>query len=181
MLKLRSITESDLEKIMNWRMQKDVTRYMYTDPTLTLDLQKEWFNKIKQSTDSKYWLISYNDNDLGVLSITNIDEINRHCFWAYYIAEDGYRGKGIGRNLECNVYDFCFDNLELNKVNCEVLEFNKKVVEIHEHFGAKTEGLFREHIFKNGKFHNVVRMGILKDEWKKIKENFDYVAIAIES
>ena len=37
---LRKIRESDLETIMNWRMDPEITRYMNTDPRLTLEGQK---------------------------------------------------------------------------------------------------------------------------------------------
>ena len=33
---LRKVTEGDLEQIMRWRMDPEITRYMNTDPKLTL-------------------------------------------------------------------------------------------------------------------------------------------------
>ena len=44
---LRAITKKDLEKIMHWRMDPDITRYMNTDPKLTLEGQKKWFSSIE--------------------------------------------------------------------------------------------------------------------------------------
>ncbi len=40
-LVLRKISENDLEMIMKWRMMPEVTKYMYTDPQLTIDGQKD--------------------------------------------------------------------------------------------------------------------------------------------
>ena len=34
---LRKINEEDLEQIMRWRMDPEITRYMNTDPKLTLE------------------------------------------------------------------------------------------------------------------------------------------------
>ena len=42
---LRKVTEGDLEQIMRWRMDPEITRYMNTDPKLTLEGQKKWFAK----------------------------------------------------------------------------------------------------------------------------------------
>ena len=39
---LRAIQESDLENIMRWRMAEDITKYMNTNPKLTLEGQKKW-------------------------------------------------------------------------------------------------------------------------------------------
>jgi len=45
----RQIKEEDLEMIMNWRMMPEITRYMNSDPVLTLEGQKKWFKKIRES------------------------------------------------------------------------------------------------------------------------------------
>ena len=49
--KARKIKEEDLEMIMNWRMSPEVTKYMTTDPKLTLDGQKKWLRKINENRD----------------------------------------------------------------------------------------------------------------------------------
>ena len=54
---LREIREEDLELIMQWRMDPDITRYMNTDPKLTPEGQRKWFRAISEDTDVLYWLI----------------------------------------------------------------------------------------------------------------------------
>ena len=44
-LRLRRITEQDLFMIMNWRMSPEVTEYLYTDPQLTLEQQRKWYEE----------------------------------------------------------------------------------------------------------------------------------------
>ena len=51
---LRKIRESDLETIMNWRMDPEITRYMNTDPRLTLEGQKKWFAAVQDNPDVYY-------------------------------------------------------------------------------------------------------------------------------
>ena len=179
---LRKVLESDLEMIMNWRMSPGVTKYMYTDPILTLEGQKQWFKKINCNKDfEKYWIIELdNGTPVGLMSINDIDYRNDQASWAYYIASTEARGKGLGRILECNMYDFALITLNLNKLRCEVFEFNEKVIKIHEKFGSKVEGKFIDHIKKNGKYFNVVRMAILRKEWEEKKLQMDYVKIPIE-
>jgi UDP-4-amino-4,6-dideoxy-N-acetyl-beta-L-altrosamine N-acetyltransferase len=179
-LKLIKLKKEDIFMVMKWRMLPEVTKYMYTEPELTEKSQLEWFNKISQSNECKYWIIQYNEKKIGLFNLYDIDKINRRCFWAYYIADTSFRGKGIGRNLECNIYNYVFYKLSLNKLCCEVLEDNDIVVKIHQKYGSKIEGKFMKHIFKNNKFHNVIRMGILREEWDKIKTNYDYEEIVIE-
>lgn len=179
---LRKIHEDDLELIMYWRMSPEVTNYMYTDPVLTIEDQIKWYKKVMENKEyEKYWIINLDRSiDLGLMSINHIDYQNKHASWAYYIASTEARGKGLGRVLECNIYDYVFDHLNLNKLWCEVFEFNDKVIKIHEKFGSKIEGKFYDHIYKNGTFYNVVRMAILKREWDKIKIEQQYDLLKIE-
>jgi UDP-4-amino-4,6-dideoxy-N-acetyl-beta-L-altrosamine N-acetyltransferase len=179
---LRKINQEDLEMIMNWRMAPEVTKYMYTDPVITLDMQKEWYEKIIINKElEKYWIIQLDNTvDVGLLSINNIDYHNKQASWAYYIASTEARGKGLGRILECNIYDYVLNELNLNKLWCEVFEFNDKVISIHEKFGSKIEGKFIDHIYKNGEYHNVIRMAILKSDWVRLKESQQYDELTIE-
>lgn len=179
---LRKVLESDLEMIMNWRMSPEVTKYMYTDPSLSLDDQYNWFKKINQNCDNeKYWIIELdNGTPVGLMSVNDIDYRHGQASWAYYIGSTEARGKGLGRILECNMYDYAFYTLNLNKLWCEVFEFNEKVIKIHEKFGSKVEGEFFDHIKKNGKYLNVVRMAILKREWEEKRLEIDYIKIPIQ-
>ena len=59
MLKLRKINESDLNLIMEWRMKPEVTRFMYTDPVLTIEHQKAWFREVVQDTKNYIRIINY--------------------------------------------------------------------------------------------------------------------------
>lgn len=176
MLKLKKLEEKDLEKVMNWRMKEEVTKYMYTDPVLDIEKQKKWFDEIDYKKD-RYWIIQYEGKDIGLISANNIDEKNKRCAWGYYIGEVGYRGKGIARDLECSMYDYVFYRLNLNKLVSEVFEFNEKVVQIHEKFGSKVEGCLKDHILKNGEYYNVITMGVTEREWRKVKHKVDYKKI----
>lgn len=179
-LKLRKINKSDLEMIMNWRMLPEVTKYMYSDPVLTIEKQEQWYNKCENDNSIKQWIITFDNNDIGYLSISNIDYDSRKCDWAYYIADTSFRGKGIAKTLECNIYDYVFFDLGLNKLCCEVFMFNESVIKLHEKFGSEVEGVRKEHIIKGGVHHDVAVMGILRSKWNEIKDNYQYDIITIE-
>ena len=69
---LRKITEEDLEQIMRWRMDPEITRYMNTDPKLTLEGQKKWFAKVQQDPDVSYWIIQIDGTPAGVINYTGL-------------------------------------------------------------------------------------------------------------
>lgn len=179
-LELVKIAKDDLEQIMHWRMKPEVTKYMYTDPVLTLETQEKWFDSIKNDASVKYWMIKIDGVKIGVINLRDIDYINRRCTWGYYIGDNSFRGRGIASTLECNIYDYVFNILNLNKFWCEVFSFNEKVISIHERFGSIIEGTLKQHIYKNGEFFDIVMMAITKDRWEEIKDNYSYEKIYIE-
>jgi UDP-4-amino-4,6-dideoxy-N-acetyl-beta-L-altrosamine N-acetyltransferase len=179
---LRLVVESDLENIRRWRMLPSITAYMYSDPIISVQDQQQWFDRLESSRNDLAWVIMLDGNlPVGLLSLGEIDRKNQRCCWAYYIAEDAARGRGLAKTLECNIADFVFDRIGLAKLWCEVLSFNDRVVTLHEKFGSKVEGTFRNHIFKNGEWHDVVRMGLLKSDWVALKPKLRYDAIEIET
>lgn len=178
-IKFNVLQEHHLDKVRYWRMLPEVTRYMYTDPIITPESQLEWFKKVDLDNSQTNWVVSVDNVDIGFVSL-KIDSINKRGFWAYYIGESEYLGKGIGKQIELNILNYVFESLNLHKLTCEVFEFNDKVIKIHEKYGSKVEGLLKEHVYKNNIPYNVVIMGILKDEWLKIKENFQIIHAEIE-
>ena len=181
MLKLVRMEESDLETLMHWRMQPEVTKYMYTEPQLTMKMQNKWFDTINNDPTCKYWIIECENNKIGIVNLTNIDTQNSMCSWGHYIADTLLRGKGIGRTLEYNIYDYVLLGLALNKLAVEVLAFNEHAISLHKKCGSQIEGVLRQHIKKDNNYYDVVVMGILREEWIERRKNLVYTKISIES
>lgn len=180
-LQFLKIREEYLEKIRLWRMSEEVTKYLYTDPKITPEDQRKWYQRIVQDLSRMDWVINVDGKDVGVICLYDIDAVNRRCFWAYYLGEQTTRGKGIGKAVELNILSYVFERLDFHKLCCEVFEWNEFVVEVHQKYGARIEGTFREHVWKRGKYHDVVRMGILRQEWKQeVKDKFQYPLAEIE-
>ena len=167
------LRSEDLELVREWRNSPEVSQYMYTENFISKEQQEKWFEKIQQDESSKYWMIKYEDKNLGVANIVDIDRRNSKCNWGFYLGNSSIRGKGIGAKVEFNVLNYVFEELKLNKLVGEVFSFNEKVVKMHEKFGFRREGFLRNHIYKNDKFHDVVVIGLLSSEWNQIKKEVE--------
>ena len=169
-IKLRDITDKDLEMIRNWRNSKEVSQYMYTENHITSEQQKAWFEKISKDQNAKYWIIEYEDKPLGLVSITEMSQVFDSCFWAFYLGDTNVRGAGIGSKIEYNILKYVFEDIGLNKLRCEVLTTNPSVIVMHEKFGFRREAYYREHVLKNGQYFDVVGLAMLKREWNMVKD-----------
>lgn len=116
---LRKINEEDLEQIMRWRMDPEITRYMNTDPKLTLEGQKKWFAKVQQDPDVSYWIIQIDGTPAGVINYTGLMNPAGDLGWAYYVGEKKLRSIQAALALEMSMYDHAF--LELGKMRYTVM------------------------------------------------------------
>ncbi len=166
--------EEDLGLVMEWRMRPYITKFMNTDPVLTMKKQKSWYDRIKDSDDQIHWIIRFNDLPIGEINVCEIDRVNSRCSWGYYVAEKDYRSLQLALYLEWSLYDYVFDVLGLHKLCNETWVENKHVVKLHQMCGGKEDGIMREHVFKNGAFHDVSVGSILAEEWFLKRNSLKY-------
>ena len=167
---LRPVRPEDSDRLLDWRNRPEVSAYMYTDHVISADEHARWFAAAIAAPDRRYWIIALDGAPVGLANLVNIDEARRRCDWAYYLAEPSTRGKGVGAAVEFSVIQFVFDRLKLNKLCCEVLLENEAVWKLHESFGFQREALYRDHIFKGGRFHDVVGLGLLARDWAAVRD-----------
>ncbi len=173
MISLRDVQLADKEKVRQWRNMWDVSKYMYTDHYITHEEHEKWFQITLTHSFCKYWIIVCDDEDVGLANIYNLDHRHSRCYWAFYIASSNVRGKGVGSFVEYSVLHYVFDELKLNKLCCEVIDFNEQVINMHKKFGFKQEGLFRKHVIKENRFADVVSLAMLKSEWEILRDDIE--------
>lgn len=169
-ISLKTLESSDLEMVRNWRNLPEVSQYMYTDQYISEQDQINWFNRIKDNPTCKYWIIQYEQRSLGLVSITEISQTYDSCFWAFYLGDSSVRGAGIGAKVEYNILEFVFNELNLNKLRCEVLVSNEKVIKMHEKFGFRKEAYYRDHVQKHGVHYDVIGLAMLKRDWEQVRQ-----------
>ena len=170
-IQLKPVEKEDLELIRAWRNSPEVSAFMYTENAISKEEQEAWFERIRNDTTSRYWLITYEGKKLGLASLTGINPTFNSCFWAFYLGDTSVRGAGIGAKVELRVLTYVFEELKLNKLRCEVFAFNDKVIKMHEKFGFRREAYFRQHCLKGGKYEDVVGLALLRSEWEQLKGN----------
>ena len=173
MISLRDIAPDDQEKILQWRNLPEVRKFMYTDHEITPEEHRAWFSRTLRDPSCKYWVIVCDEEDVGLAYIFNIDNRNLRCYWGFYVIGSNVRGKGVGSFAEFFVLRFVFENLRLQKLCGEVLEFNQAVLNMHKKFGFVEEGLLRKHVMKGDDFVDVVCISMLRDEWEAKKTGIE--------
>lgn len=166
---LAPIQQEDIERVRIWRNSPEVARYMYTSDPITAEQQAAWFARVANDPTSIYWLIAYDGQKIGLASLTGINHTLSSCYWAFYLGDTSIRGAGLGAKIEFNVLEYVFNDLKLNKLRCEVMTFNDKVIAMHEKFGFRREAYYRQHVKKDGVWQDVVGLALLKQEWESYR------------
>jgi RimJ/RimL family protein N-acetyltransferase len=105
---------------------------------------------------------------VGTVGIMHLDWRNRRCeFGPIFIGELEYRGRGIAKQAEILVLDYCFNHLGMHKVIAHVPESNTEVIRLHEAAGFRSDMLLREHIFRAGRFEGLHLLSCLEGEFRE--------------
>lgn len=174
---LREIRETDLEKIMNWRMDADITRYMNTNPKLTPEGQRKWFASIKENSDVLYWMILVDGEPAGVINLTGLDNPEGDLGWAYYMGEKKLRSIKTALALEMSMYDYAFDCLGKRAVYGDIFTLNQGVIKLHQLCGCEIVEEKKHHVCKEGVWYDVTFMRMTAERWHSIRAEKKYERI----
>jgi UDP-4-amino-4,6-dideoxy-N-acetyl-beta-L-altrosamine N-acetyltransferase len=166
-IKLIPLSILYLDIVLKWRNSDDVRKNMYTSRQITKEEHLAWFEAISKSMTKRYFIFELDSKPLGVIGFVDINLTSRSSSWAFYSGDTAIRG--IGSLMELTALDYAFNELKLEKLYCEVLEFNDSVIKFHKKHGFQQEGIFRKHHFDEGKFYDVHRLAIFKNDWVKCR------------
>lgn len=171
MFRLREICKDDMTEINKWRNSPELINYLgapfrYINEQVDLN----WFDDyMKQRNNSvRCAIISESNEIIGLVSLTEINYINRSAVFQIMIGESKNRGNGAGNFATKTILNHAFNNLNLNRVELTVLENNISAINFYESNGFICEGRKRQSNYKNGKYFDMLMYSILKDEFNDI-------------
>ena len=112
-----------------------------------------------------YTLVAQKDNKVvGVFSLyTNDWPRQKHVAKFGVYVDNSYQGLGIGSALLKAGIDFCFNWLNIIRLELEVNSDNERAIALYKKFGFEKEGVLRKSLFRNGKYIDNWVMSLLKD------------------
>ena len=174
---VRPIEEKDLEDIMRWRMDPEITKYMNTTPKLTLEGQKKWFAAIRENSDVQYWIIEVDGQGAGVINLTGLNREDGVLGWAYYVGEKKLRSMKLALAREMSLYDYIFDELHKKSLIGDIFTLNKGVIQLHLLCGSRIVEEKKNHVCKEGIRYDVTFMEMTAEHWKEIRGTKKYEKI----
>ncbi len=174
MFEFTKLQEDHLEMVLQWRVKPFISKYMLSDIEYNLDMQRQWFKDISDDSSYSAWIINYQSVPIGVFNLAAIDYTNRRCNGGYYIGEERYMS--LGAMIPPYFYNYVFQEMNFRKIYGEVIASNLNVLKMHQMHGYREVGVYKDHIFKNDQFVDVILIELLSDDWLKQKRYQRYVA-----
>jgi len=150
-----------------WLNDPDVIRYLESGGDYSMD-QLETYVRNVLAQDIYFWAIHLKESGKHIGNI-KIDPVNlKHRFGEYGIllGEKNEWGKGYGKEASIRIIDYCFQEINLRKINLGVVLDNMAAFNLYKSIGFELEGIYRSHGFYNGKYCDIARMAIFNPELK---------------
>lgn len=156
-------------------MSPDVTKYLLTDPVITEESQKVWWESVKDHDKYKCWIVNADGTDVGYCDLASFDVVNQRADPGIYIGHPDFRGKGLAKHVMLNQQRHAFEHFGLHKLYGPVMAANSATVAAVLRVGFLLEGYLQDHVYKNGQFWDIIMIGLLRERWEKVGKNAEYI------
>jgi len=167
---LREYRQEDLPGMREWCNNPDITHCL-SDAFLyphTASGTETYLNALLGGTaEQKGFVIAdkLTEQYIGQIDLLHLDWKNRSAELGMVIGDARLHGRGIGTAAVRLLQQFVFMELNLNRLQLEVYEYNNKAIRCYEKCGFREEGRLREKHYTSGRYFDVVVMAILKEEY----------------
>lgn len=154
-----NFTAEEREMILTWRCHKNVRRWMYSDHIISPGEHSKFMDGLKEDKKNLYWLVEHKKKGcLGVVSLNRVDFNNKNAYLGIY---NNPELSGVGSLIMKYLQKLTFDIARLHTLKAEVIETNERAIDFYKKSGFSEEGRLKELVFKDGRWQDVIIMGIV--------------------
>jgi RimJ/RimL family protein N-acetyltransferase len=77
------------------------------------------------------------------------------------------RGQGYAQEMYEYFFHYLFDQCGLHRLALVTLETNAPAIALYRKLGFVEEGRERQSLFRDGRFQDLIAMGLLANEWRQ--------------
>jgi RimJ/RimL family protein N-acetyltransferase len=167
---LRKMERADVPDKVKWYNDSEVNKTLILTEKLELEKTLAWFDKLADNDKRQDFIIESLETGeaIGIMGLVDIDRTHGTAECYGVVGEKKYWGKGIGTESHSLLLRLVFDTMGLHKVWAIVRTENIAILKVIEKLGFKVEGTLREEKFVDGKWIDVYRVAVLKQEFKPI-------------
>ena len=174
LVNLRPLKKNDLDEIMKWVNDLEVTKYLSSliFPVSRLEEEKYLEKMMTKNKEQKNLVIEDKEGHyIGQVTLDHINWKDRNAELGIVIGNRNNWGKGYGTEAIKLVLNYGFHQMNLYNIYLWVFEYNHRGIRCYEKCGFKKDGELRKSHFYQGKFHNKILMSILREEFESTNQS----------
>lgn len=166
---LGPLREKDIPILSSWYENIEFLRFYDFHPAVPKT--EEQLRKIYETGGEDTFIplavrIKGSEEIIGLVELDGISYTNRFSWISIGFGDNLHRGKGFGKEALNIAVDFAFNELNLERLQLNVISYNEAAIRLYEKIGFQREGVYREAVLRDGKKHDLLLYGLLKREWK---------------
>lgn len=157
------------DRYLSWFYDKEVQQHLVTGTTPIT--KEDLVNFLQNQPQQRIFLaihLKSNKEHIGNIKLDGIDQMHGLAEYGILMGEKKEWGKGYAKQASAAIITYAFVSLNLRKITLGVVATNHAAIHLYEKLGFAQEALYKEHWYKDGAYHDIVRMGLLKKLWKPI-------------
>jgi RimJ/RimL family protein N-acetyltransferase len=162
---LRAVERSDLPDYVRWLNDPKLLEYFGNYRPLSATEEERWYEAMLQDESMRVFAVEYEDQHVGNAGFSQIDGRNASAEVGLFIGPPELWDRGLGFDVLQTLLRFGFEQMNLNRIYLRVFAEHKRAVHLYEKLGFEHEGCWRQAEFRHGRYHNLLWMSILRDEW----------------
>lgn len=164
---LAPFERDDLPAVLRWVNDVDLARLIERVVPVTSTEHAAWYETLVGRRDAVTFAIRADAELIGLCGLKDLHPRHRHAELWLYIGAAARRGQGLGRRATELLVRFGFEQLNLHRLHLWTLADNEAALRTWRACGFREEGRQREHVYRDGRYHDVVRMGLLRSEQRE--------------
>ena len=166
---LRPAERDDIPFFVRWLSDARTTGFLALRSPIGLAMEERWFEELLDHHGRDRWFFVIcrleDDRPVGSLDLHEIGPTSGGAGLGIVIGDPADTSKGYGSDALRVLLDFGFGELRLERMWLEVFEFNERARHVYERLGFLHEATFRHAFFHGGRYLDLQRMAILREEW----------------
>lgn len=166
---LRPAEREDIDLFVRWFADSETTRYLAVRAPFSKAMEEKWFESmVEQQGKRQYHFVICllaDDRAIGTAGFHHVNQEDGHASFGISIGEKAEWSKGYGTDALRAICDFGFGQLRLERIELDVYLSNQRAQRSYEKAGFVSEGVMRHAHFADGRFQDLRRMSLLREEW----------------
>jgi diamine N-acetyltransferase len=162
---LRAIERDDLPDYVQWLNDPNVLYFFGRNLPLSLAEEEDWYEKMLQDSSVRNFAVEFEGRHVGGAGLGRIDGRNACAEVGLFIGLPELWDQGLGYDVLHTLLRFGFEQMNLNRIYLRVFADNERAVHLYEKLGFQHEGCWRQAEFRHGRYHNLLWMSVLREEW----------------